>query len=172
MSNDERLDAKLRAFLDADAKARANGITIEALYKVVLDMAADRLVDRKTAAADRNAAAEDRRNVANLTEVVGRYTRRTHALERQLQVVSEQPAVPDWRPDPKEITGTHELAEIRAAAVRAARVDEMHASREWWREHVWLAVGALILASVTGCAGYALSRVSFTAPMSTPAAHP
>ena len=167
MSTDERLDEKLRAFLDADARARANGITIEALYKVVLDMAADRMSDRKAAKADREAAAEDRRNVVALTEVVGRYTRRTHAIERQLQAVSEKPDVPDWRPDPREITGTHQLSEIRAAAVRAARVDDMHASREWWREHAWLAIAALLLAGITGCAGYALSRVSVT-PLAAP----
>lgn len=56
--SDERLDAKLRAFLDADARARANGITIEALYKVVVDIASDRLMDRKAAKADREAAAD------------------------------------------------------------------------------------------------------------------
>lgn len=165
--SDDRLDAKLRAFLDADAKARANGITIETLYKVVLDMATDRLMDRKAAKADREAAAEDRRNVATLSGDVLRHGRRIRAIERQLETVSEQPQVPDWRPDPREITGTHELSEIRAAAVRAARVDEMHASREWWREHMWLAIGALLLASITGCAGYAISRVALT-PLAAP----
>ncbi len=171
MSDDEKLDAKLRAFLDADARARAQGITLEALYKVVMDIASDRLIDRKLAMKDREAAAEDRRAVASLSEVVGRYVRRTHAIERQLQTVSERPEVPDWRPDPREITGTHQLKEIQAAAVRAARVDEMHASREWWREHLWMAVGALLLATITGCAGYVLSRVTVT-PASIPVAHP
>lgn len=170
--SDPHLDAKLRAFLDADARARDAGITIEALYKVVLAIAEDRLIDRKAAMQDRAAAAEDRRNVAALSDVVGRYVRRTAAIERQLQAVSDRPEVPDWRPDPREITGTHQLAEIQAAAVRAAQHDEIVQGRKWWREHAALwtvaAMGALLLAGISGCVAYAVTHVSVSSPVTLP----
>lgn len=159
---DPKTEALLKRFLEEDAAARAKGITIEALHKVVLDIAADRLIDRRAAMQDRAAAADDRRAVAALSEIVGRYTRRTHAIERQLQTVSEQPQVPDWRPDPREITGTHELAEIRRAAVRAAQHDDLIESRKWWREHAWLAIGALLLALAGGCGTYLAGRYAVT----------
>lgn len=100
---------------------------------------------------------------------IERAHRRITSLEHQMALVSEKPDVPDWRPDPREITGTHELAEIRRAAVRAAQHDEIIESRKWWREHLWLGVGALFLAAATGCGGYVAAHYAVTV-ISAPAA--
>jgi hypothetical protein len=155
---DPKTEHLLKRFLEEDAAAREAGITLPTLHRLVLDIAADRLVDRKAATQDRAAAAEDRRAVALLTDGFQRHGRRLRAMERQLETVSERPEVPDWRPDPREITGTHDYAVIKA------QHDEMRANSQWWQRQVWIwifaAAGAVFLAGFTGCVAYAVSHLT------------
>lgn len=148
---DPKTEALLRRFLDDDAKARSKGITIEALYAAVCKVAEDRLADRKA-----------------IADTLGRYGRRLRKVEIQLETVSEKPEFPDWRPDPREITGTHDLAVIKAAAKREFEHDDLMAKNTWWRENLgktaFAVVAALVIASLSACITIAMQHTPIATP--------
>lgn len=99
---------------------------------------------------------------------VDRALRRLARAERQIETLSEKPDVPDWRPDPREITGTHDFALIKSQheeMMRAKRAEEERRidSGIWRRRQttVWLvsAIGAVALLVLGGCVTYAVSRL-------------
>ncbi len=88
---------------------------------------------------------------------VDRAIRRISRVEHQLAVVSDSPAVPDWTPDPRDITGTHQFEQIKKD------FEDRQASQKWWRQQVGKTVltvaAGLLLASIVGCAGYAIAQI-------------
>ncbi len=94
---------------------------------------------------------------------VDRAIRRVARVERQLAVVSDHAStVPDWEPDPRDITGTHQFDQIKRD------FEERQATQKWWRQQVGKTVltiaAGLVLASIVGCAGYALAQIRTAAP--------
>lgn len=98
---------------------------------------------------------------------IDRAHRRITSLEHQVALVSQNPAVPDWRPDPREITGTHDLAVIKAQheemrAEKKAAEDRRTESGIWWQRQrtLWImaAFGALCLTAFSACATVAISH--------------
>lgn len=97
-----------------------------------------------------------------------RYGRRIAALEHQLALVSQKPDVPDWQPDPKEVTGTHDFAVIKAQfeELRSRQAEEdkrKFDSGIWWKRQRWLwavAVIFLVISTVLGgCSAYFMSKI-------------
>lgn len=132
-----QLDHMLREFLEADARARAQGITLEALHALVRGIADDRLQDRAT---------------------LDRYGRRIKALERQMEMVTERPEVPvqPWQPDPTEVTGTWQYQQV------TAQLSEHKSDARWLKRKgiEWLiaALGAVALA-LLGVIGFLLTKL-------------
>jgi len=99
---------------------------------------------------------------------IDRHGRRIASLEHQLSLVSAAPAVPDWHPDPREITGTHQFAVIKAqhdelvARVKAEEARQRE-SGIWWKHQraVWAAaiIGAVFLVLFTGAVTYAFAHL-------------
>lgn len=133
---DKKYDQLLRDFLEADAAQRAEGYTLASLHRAVKGIANDRLEDRQR---------------------MDRFGRRLRSLERENERRSEAEAGPDWKPDPRDVTGTHDLAVLRA------QHEEMRDDAKWGRRQRWVVIGgiaaALIVATVSGCASYALTRI-------------
>lgn len=97
-----------------------------------------------------------------------RYGRRIAALEHQLALVSQKPDVPDWQPDPREVTGTHDFAVIKAQfeEMRMRQAEEEKRKFDsgiWWKRQRWLwIVAALFLVVSTvlgGCSAYVMSKI-------------
>lgn len=139
--NDKKYDQLLRDFLEADAAQRAEGYTLASLHRAVKGIANDRLEDRQR---------------------LDRFGRRLKKAEFELARLSEQAEGPDWKPDPREITGTHDLAVLKA------QHDEMRDDQRWGRRQRWVVLGAIVaglaLASITGCVTYAIANVGVRAP--------
>lgn len=133
----EHIDTLLRDFLESEKRARAKGITLEALHSLVRDIADDRLQDRQT---------------------LFRYGRRLKALERQMEIVTERPEVPvqPWQPDPAEITGTWQFQQV------TAQLNERKSDARWLKRKgiEWLiaGLGALVMA-LLGVVGFLVSRL-------------
>lgn len=94
--------------------------------------------------------------------------RRINALERQVAIMSERPEVPNWHPDPREITGTHQYETLKAQqddmlAKQLAEEERRRDSGIWWRRQrvqwAFLIVAAVFSASMAGCVGYIAYRV-------------
>lgn len=90
-----------------------------------------------------------------------RYRRRLKAAEAELERLSALADGPDWKKDPRDITGVHQVRELQEW--RKTEEQRRHDSGIWWKRQRWLwAVGvvvALVTASAIGCAGYVASRV-------------
>lgn len=124
-------------------------VKVDTVHRVAKRIAADRMTDRID---------------------VDRGLRRTRALERQVESLSEKTAdVSDWRPDPNEITGSHQLAIIKAQhedmRAKADRDEERrYQSGVWWKRTStkWLvaSIGALSLLALGGCAQYIVSAIT------------
>lgn len=99
-------------------------------------------------------------------EVNARYRRKQKALERETERLSEIADGPNWKPNPDDNTGTHDLA------VMKGHVDEMRANRTWWRENLGKTAltiaAAIVIAGLTACGTYVIAKL----PGATPAAHP
>lgn len=103
---------------------------------------------------------------------IERYGRRIASLEHQMALVSSRSdQVPDWKPDPKEVTGTHDFAVIKAEfekmqAEKAEEEKRKYDSEIWWKRQRWLWVAGFffIVVNVTigGCSAYAVNK--FTQP--------
>ncbi len=127
---------------------------IDTMHRLAFEVAKDRLVDR------------DR---------IARQGKRLDAIEHQVSLMSTSNAmrsIPDWEPDPMLKTGVHNLAEIQRAqkeleekfkAEEARKQKELERKIEsgiWWsrrkREVMLGAVVSLAIATIIGCAGYAV----------------
>lgn len=174
--SDPNVDELLRNFLLAEAQSRSRGITVEALYEAVKRVANDQAqirIDVSRLVEDRR---RDRADITRLQSDAGRYGRRIGAIENQVELVSAAPPmtdVPNFEPDPKEITGTWQFATLKAehdAIVQKTREEEerKRESAMWWKRQsvVWLvaATGALMLAAISGCVTYAVAQLSRPTP--------
>ena len=146
--SDPRTDKLLREFLEKEAEARANGVTLESVHRTLLRIAKDRLKDRITVATHGKAIKTLQHQVAMLTAAT--------------------PAVPAWHAPHDEITGTHQVEALkRAQADLEERLDEKeeHERDEatWWARQIrlWVVagVGALLLVGIGGCVTYTLNEV-------------
>lgn len=100
---------------------------------------------------------------------IERGLRRTGALEHQMALVSRGPDVPDWRPDPREITGTHDFAIIKKEhdallVERKAEEDRQREGRTWTQRWLFGVAAAILVATVSACLGFAASHLTVTAP--------
>lgn len=104
---------------------------------------------------------EDRFNIE-------RYGRRIAAMEHQMALISQKPDVPDWQPDPREITGTHDFNVIKAQfeEMREKIKEEEKHKRDsgiWWKRQRWLWAVALLFVLITsglGCgSAFVMNRV-------------
>lgn len=90
-----------------------------------------------------------------------RYRRRLKAAETELERVSTTVEGPDWKRDPRDITGVHQVRELTEWRKEEER--RRHDSGIWWKRQRWLwAVGiviALSTAGVIGCAGWVATHV-------------
>jgi hypothetical protein len=87
-----------------------------------------------------------------------RYGRRIAAIEHQLALVSQKPDLPDWQPDPKEVTGTHDFAVIKAQfeELRTKQAEEEKRKFDsgiWWKRQRWIWIVALLFLFVSTCLG-------------------
>lgn len=152
-----KYDRLLQEFLDEQHGQRLRGITLEALHAKV-----DRLHSNqaKLASAIFEAKADQ-----------ARYSRRVRTLESQVSLLSARSeAVPDWHPDPAEVTGTHQFHEAQRKMRDQIQVfederDRRRDSSTWWRrkrrEWIVAALGfaaALFLTSLIGGLAFFLSR--------------
>lgn len=102
-----------------------------------------------------------------------RHGNRIGKLEHQVALLSNtNHAVPNWQPDPAEITGTFEYKKLHEKTEELeARLDE-EAEREreerreskiWWRRQGWIWAFAIITllsgGMLNACATYVLHRV-------------
>lgn len=96
-------------------------------------------------------------------EETSRYQRRVKALERETERLSELAEGPDWKRDSNDDTGVNHVNDLRIH-----RLEEEESRRRdsgiWWKRQRWLWIGgiatALLIASVTGCVTYAVTRIS------------
>lgn len=137
---DTKYDKLLRDFLESEAHDREKGVTKGAIYRAVA-----RIADRQNEADQR----------------LDRFGRRLRSLEREAERRSEQEEGPNWRADARDITGTHDLAVIKAQhdEMRA----DMRSDAQWWQRQRWIwamaIVVALVVGGVTGCVAYAAAHV-------------
>lgn len=138
---EKKYDQLLRDFLEADAAQRAEGVTLTSLHRSMQKLG------------DRFLTYEER---------LDRYGRRLRRLENETQRLSLNDEGPDWKPDPREITGTHDLAVLKKEH------DEMRDDQKWSRRQRWIVVGtiaaALTVACISGCVTYAVTSVGVRAP--------
>jgi hypothetical protein len=82
-------------------------------------------------------------------------------------IVSGEPNSSGWRPDPREITGTHDFVIIKKehdemVAAQKAEEDRKRDSGIWWHRQKWLwgmATVIVVFASLAGaCVTYAVSH--------------
>lgn len=87
-----------------------------------------------------------------------RYRRKTKAHERELERLSEAGDGPDWKPNPADNTGTHDLAVLKKE--HDEEREEKIQSRRAWRNAAIGFAFALVLATITGCVSviYTLAR--------------
>ncbi len=143
MTQSSNLDELLRAYLERDAQARANGMTIAAVYGALQKLA------NRFATLEANLLALEARVVAG-EERQDRHGRRLTRLERQAAVSSE------WKPDATDSTGKHDLEAIKR------EVEEQRRRREddtvWWQRQRWLWIGlvatGLIVLTIGACTAY------------------
>lgn len=87
-----------------------------------------------------------------------RYRRRIKSAESELERISALVEGPNWKRDPRDITGVHAVYDWQKKEDERRRDSGI-----WWKRQRWLwAVGvvvALATASVIGCAGYVATRV-------------
>lgn len=87
---------------------------------------------------------------------IERYGRRIASVEHQLALMSQKPDVPDWKPDPREVTGTHDFNVIKAQfeELREKTKEKERLERDsgiWWKRQRWLwAVALLFMLFTTG----------------------
>lgn len=112
--SESRTDKLLREFLEEQAENRAEGVTLKSLHEAV-----SRVANRQIADAAR----------------VDRHGRRIRKLENEVQRLSLNAEGPDWRPDPGEITGTHDLAVIKNAMKEERKRRDSDAT--WWQRKRW-----------------------------------
>ena len=139
---DPKTEALLREFLLEDAKARGKGITLEALSAKV-----GRLDDRLGTALDDWLV--DREENA-------RYRRKTKAHEREIERISEVMDGPNWKPNPADDTGTHDLAVLKAQH-NEDRADKMQ-WRQQFRGALLVACLSVLVGVSVGCITYVLAR--------------
>lgn len=90
-----------------------------------------------------------------------RYRRRTKSLEGEVERISELVDGPDWKRDPRDVTGVHQVRELQDW--RKQQEQERRDSGIWWKRQRWMwAVGifiALGTAGLIGCAGWVAQHV-------------
>jgi len=84
-----------------------------------------------------------------------RYGRRIQNLEHQIALISAKPDLPDWQPDARDITGTHDFAVIKAQfeETRGKLKAEEERKREsmiWWKRQRWVWIAAIFITLFTG----------------------
>lgn len=96
-----------------------------------------------------------------------RYGRRIQSLEHQIALISAKPELPDWEPDQRDITGTHDFAVIKAQFEETrgklkAEEDRKRDSAIWWKRQRWIWIVAIltvfIAGGISGCVTFAVSR--------------
>jgi hypothetical protein len=148
----EQVDRLLREFLEAQAQERAKGVTLEALQRAVTKLADDRLEDRRALAKALADFRDDFRGLEGRVQRVEvrqeRHGRRIGALEGQVGGLTEAaPAVENWRPDPREVTGTFQFHQL------VAEHQERRSDHKWLKRKgvEWLgaALGAITLVGLS-----------------------
>lgn len=142
----EGIGALLRDVSSLATNQSALHVKVDALSRVVHRIAAERMRDRFD---------------------IERAHRRITSLEHQMALVSDKPDVPDWQPDPREITGTHDFAVVKAQheemlSQRKAEETRRRDSGIWWKRQRWVwiaaALGVLFSTLLSGCVGYLTIR--------------
>lgn len=95
-----------------------------------------------------------------------RHAKRLRQAELQIErLTTTSPAVPDWRPDPAEITGTHQFQKIQAE--HEALMKEEDRRKEyggWWQRQRWVFIMAIItgltVAAAVGCTTYVVTNIT------------
>lgn len=95
--SDPRVERLLRDFLEAEAEARARGITLESLYRLFQTMA---------------------NRIVNLETVVGNVVTRLKSAEEEVKILSARSPGPNWRPADAEITGVFSVEELGRRELR------------------------------------------------------
>lgn len=87
-----------------------------------------------------------------------RYRRRLKAAEGELERLSALAEGADWKRDPRDITGVHQLLDWKKQEEQRQRDSGI-----WWKRQRWIwAVGVavtLVTAAMVGCAGYVATHV-------------
>ncbi len=135
--SDPKIDKLLADFLQADARARSKGITLESLYKLVGELA------------DRQLVQDDR---------LDRYGRRLRANEIETERLSSKAEGPDWSPRQSDITGNFVLHELQQDRVRRES-DHKWLRRKRW-EWVAAAVGAVVMAMISAVVAFAVAKLT------------
>ena len=92
-----------------------------------------------------------------------RYRRKTKAHEHELERLSAASEGPDWKPNPSDNTGTHELAVLKAQHA------EDRADKTQWR---WQLRGALLAAALAAIVGIASGCITYVWARLPPVVHP
>lgn len=152
---DKDVESQLREFLEWEERCRREGKTIEALHekqdsmmRALRRVAKDRLEDKS---------------------VLARHGRAIKTLQHQVGLLTEAaPNVADWRADPSEITGRHDIRELaKSYAELEERLDEDEERKResglWWKRQGWIwaiaVLTILIGTAASGCVSYIFHRI-------------